>query len=70
MTGGWREAATLKAGDTYNFGYGDEDIVVTILKDQEPWEEPFGRPGFFKFWVSRSDTGAQGWVCFGPGGKV
>lgn len=43
---------------------------VTILRDAEPWTEPFGRPGFFRFWSVRHDTGAEGWMPFGPGGVV
>jgi hypothetical protein len=60
------DAAKLKVGQTFPY----RETRVTILRGQEPWNEPFGRPGFFRYWALREDTGAEGWMEFGPGGAV
>ena len=58
-------AETLKAGDKFHM----RGIEITVLRDAEPWTDPFGRSeGFFKLWCA--GDGRAGWVPFGPGGKV
>lgn len=58
-------ADTLKPGDKFNY----RDTVVTVLRDAEPWTDPFGRSeGFIKLWCAAD--GREGFMQFGPGGYV
>lgn len=59
------DVAELKPGDRYVHA----GVIVTILRDREPWVDFFDRE-MFQYWATRSDTGAEGWVRFGPGGMV
>lgn len=59
-------ADTLNVGDVFTF----RDVPVTVLCEREPYAEPFGRPGFYRYWCQREDTGAEGWCSFGPGALV
>ena len=65
-------AADLKPGDTYTHPGADTDepITVTIISQQMPATDFFGRSGHFRYWAKRSDTDKQGYVTFGPGGAV
>ncbi|MFY1620082.1 hypothetical protein [Micromonospora sp. WMMD736] len=66
-----REASALKPGDryirtAYNTETGDdEDVIVTVLGEQQPCSDIFGRD-MIRYWATRADTGAEGWVIFGP----
>jgi hypothetical protein len=59
--------------DATNLGVGDvfyrNNVAVTVLRASEPCTDRFGQP-LFRFWCSRADTGAEGWVTFGSGGVV
>lgn len=58
-------ATQLRAGDKFQM----RGAVVAVLRDAEPYTDPFGRTeGFIKFWCS--GDGREGWVSFGPGGYV
>lgn len=54
--------ATMAPGDRYM----ERDIVVTILRDREEYSHWLVGPGY-RYWATRSDTGAEGFVEFGPG---
>lgn len=43
--------------------------TVTVLRDQEPATDIFNQQ-LFKFWCRREDTGAEGYMTFGPAGVV
>ncbi len=58
--------ADLQPGDRYLVRVADEDVTVQVVRPCEPWTEPFGRPGFFRLWCRRDDTGAEGYMCYGP----
>lgn len=38
---------------------------VTVLRAPEPATDIFGRP-MVRVWAKRDDTGAEGWMLFGP----
>lgn len=51
----------LRPGDRFD----REGTAVTVMREGEPWRDRFGL-SLVRFWCSRSDTGAEGWVAFGP----
>lgn len=53
----------------YTAAEGDTSTTVEILRPQEPWTDRFGR-AMFRYWARRHDTGAEGWMSYGPGGIV
>jgi hypothetical protein len=55
----------MKPGDTYS----DHGTTVTVLREQESCTDRFGQP-MLRYWARRADTGAEGWVTFGPEGTV
>lgn len=55
---------SLSPGDRY-LPSGDH-IVVTIIGKREEYSHWLTGPGW-RYWASRSDTGAEGYVSFGPG---
>lgn len=59
-------AADLVPGDRFL----SLDVPVEVLREREPWLDPFGRRGHFRCWCRREDTGAEGWMHFGPDGAV
>jgi hypothetical protein len=59
-------AAQLKPGDRYA---GPGGVPVEIARERQPWTDRFGRD-MYKYWARRTDTGAEGWVLFGPAGVV
>ena len=69
----WRsaDAASLKTGDVVLIEYLGTDIRCTILRDAEPGRETVwplaGRP-CVRFWARREDTGAEGYMTYGPNG--
>lgn len=44
-------------------------VVVEILRDREDYTDIFGRV-LGKWWARRSDTGAEGYVIYGPGAYI
>lgn len=62
-------AVNLNPGDRFIRFHDPLDTVVTVLDSSEPTTDLFGRP-MRLFWCSRADTGAEGWVMFGPTGVV
>lgn len=58
----------LQRGDRFTRSLSD-DTVITVLRDSEPCTDLFGRV-MFRYWCSRKDTGAQGWMVFGESGTV
>lgn len=60
-----KKAETLRAGDMFM----SRGVMVTVLRDQEPWTDRFGQK-LFRFWCKRADSGAEGWMTFGPNGVV
>jgi hypothetical protein len=61
----YEPAELLRVGDVFSYA-GTE---VTVLADRQPWEDLFGRE-MFAYHCRRADTGAEGLVPFGPGGKA
>lgn len=59
------KAADLRPGDQF-LSLG---TPVTVLRDQEPWTDLFGRD-MLRYWCRREDTGAEGWMYLGPTGVV
>lgn len=60
---GYRAFADLKVGDTFPY----QGVDVTVLGEVEPHTDRFGRT-LSQFWAKRLDTGAEGWIIYGPGG--
>lgn len=60
-----QQAAELQPGDSYEHA----GTTVTVLREQERTVDLFGRP-MLRYWASRADTGAEGWVMFGIAGVV
>lgn len=58
-------ADDLGVGDTFQY----RGTTVTVLREREMSTDMFGRL-MFRFWCSREDTGAEGWMTFGPEGTV
>lgn len=55
-------------GDECDEPYRGGVVVVAILGEREAHTHHLlGEQ--FRFWARRSDTGAEGWVVFGPGAK-
>jgi hypothetical protein len=47
------------------------DVVTTVLRTAEADPDDFfGRPNMLRAWCRREDSGVEGWVPFGPGGKA
>jgi len=42
---------------------------VRVLRAPEGWVDRFGRD-MLRFWATREDTGAEGWMPFGPGVSI
>lgn len=59
-------ADDLQPGDVIA---GPNGAEVTILRERESWQDRFGRD-MFRYWARRADTGAEGWMPYGPAGKV
>jgi hypothetical protein len=62
------DASTLKPGDRIHVPY-EANVDVTILREAEPCRDRFGRE-LQRFWSRREDTGAEGFMSYGPGGIV
>jgi hypothetical protein len=60
-----KKAVDLKPGDAFE----TRGTVVTFLGKVEVGADLFGR-ATIKLWCSRADTGAEGWMTFGPEGIV
>lgn len=56
---------TLKPGDAFVM----RGIPCVVMKPHEECKDLFGRE-MSRFWAYRADTGAEGWVMYGPGGVV
>ena len=76
MEGTLTDAGTLRPGDvllTDEYGSIAEGAVLnvrnTILRDRAPYRDRFGRE-MFRYWARREDTGAEGWMTYGPGAMV
>lgn len=72
MSVGWVAAETLRPGDRVEGSpYTDPGVVVTILREGEQTTETVpalaGRP-VLRYWGRREDTGAEGYLSYGPGG--
>jgi hypothetical protein len=48
--------------------FSQQGINTTVLGQREPFRDPFGRE-MFQVMARREDTGAEGWVRFGPDGS-
>lgn len=57
--------ASMVAGDRFHYC----DTTVLILRDAVDSVDRFGRT-MLKFWATRDDTGAEGWIEFGPDATV
>lgn len=42
---------------------------VRVLRTAEGWVDRFGRD-MLRFWAAREDTGAEGWMTYGPGVSI
>lgn len=63
-------ATELRAGDRFDYAFeGEPSLWVTVLRNHEWQTDRFGRP-VLAFWCRREDTGAEGYVTFGPEGVV
>lgn len=63
----WVPVAELCEGDVVE--HGDTEITVLRLSDNTPvMRDRFGRE-FPGMWCRRNDTGAEGYVSYGPGAK-
>ena len=58
-------AESLQVGDVIET-HGE---TVTIIGEQEPWVDPFGRE-MFKYMGRIESSGKEGYITFGPGGTV
>jgi len=56
-----RPASSLIVGDTFRH----RDVMVTVLEVGVPCRDRFGRD-MIRLWCRREDTGAEGWIVFGP----
>jgi hypothetical protein len=56
---------TFRVGDSF----AHAGVNVTVLRGGEPFQDRFGRT-LTGYWCRRNDTGAEGYVPFGPGGVV
>jgi hypothetical protein len=56
------DARDVKAGMQFQY----QGVTVRVLRDPEPYEEPRFGMKLIRFWATREDTGAEGWMQFGP----
>lgn len=60
-------AEDIRPGDTIVYPYEHPPVRVVVLRDAIKEPDHFGRP-LMRFWCRREDTGAEGYMSYGPGG--
>jgi hypothetical protein len=51
------------------YSYATRGTTITVLREPEPCEDLFGRT-MIRFWARRADTGAEGWMTYGPAAHI
>jgi hypothetical protein len=57
----------LRPGDVIDHRW--PDVHVTVLREAEMHQDIFGRP-LLRVWSRREDTGAEGYMSYGPDAEV
>ena len=64
-----KSGMALAPGDVFTQWVADAAVEVTVVSGPTPHTDRFGRD-MVKYTASRSDTGAQGYIIYGPGSLV
>jgi hypothetical protein len=59
----------LAAEAVPGYTYATCGTTITVVGEPEPCEDLFGRT-MTRFWARRADTGAEGWMTYGPAAHI
>jgi hypothetical protein len=63
------DPADMEPGDRFLYLHRDVTIVVVVLRERDECTDRFGRAQW-RYWCRREDSGAEGFMRFGPGARL